>query len=114
MRKLLIGILIAFLGLIAIVFLTKEMVMAQPGPWKSKSGKVEEIPYYNNETLLRKWTGDGGFQLWITGNRELHCVYKLMGQNDGDGWSGPSSWMKYDIAHGGNGLDYLYKCESTQ
>ena len=109
MKKLiLLGVIVAFL--VASV----GTVMAQPGPWKAKSNKVETIPYYNGETLLRKWTGDGGFQLWITGNRELHCVYKLVGQNDGDGWSGPSTWMKYDFAHGGNGLDYLYKCEPCE
>jgi len=108
-KKLLLGVIPVMLSVMLLS--TASTVTAQPGPWNSEGAEVEVIPYYNGETLLRKWTGDGGFQLWITGNRELHCVYKLMGQNDGDGWSGPSTWMKYDLAHGGDGLDYLYKCE---
>lgn len=109
MKKIILfGVIAAFLVLFA------GVAVAQPGPWESKNEKLEVIPYYNDEYLLRLWTGDDGFQLWITGNRELHCVYKLAGQNDGDGWSGPSSWMKYDFIYGGNGLDYMYKCEPCE
>jgi len=111
MKKL---VLLVVITIFLIILVGTGVAVAQPGPWESQGGEVEVIPYYSGETLLRKWTGDGGFQLWITGGRELHCVYKLVGQNDGDGWSGPSSWMKYDFAHGGDGLDYLYKCEACE
>ncbi|MBZ9569401.1 hypothetical protein KJA16_00580 [Patescibacteria group bacterium] len=98
MKKLILfGVIVVFLATLA------GTAMAQPGPWKSKNKKLKVIPYTNGETLLRLWTGDDGFQLWITGNRELHCVYKLEGQNDGDGWLS-SSWMP----------GYMYKCEAYE
>ncbi len=101
MKKLvLLGVIIIFL----ITFVGTGTAMAQPGPWKSKNSKVEVVDpspasHRKGESLLRLWTGDGGFQLWITGNRELHCVYKLEGHNSGNGWTS-STWMP----------GYVYKC----
>lgn len=105
MKKIILfGVIAAFL----VLFVGVGVAMAQPGPWKSKNSKVEVVDpspasHREGESLLRLWTGDGGFQLWITGNRELHCVYKLVGQNDGDGWS-LSSWMP----------GYMCKCEAYE
>ena len=95
MKKLvLLGVITIFL----IILVGTGVAVAQPGPWKSKNKKLEVIPY-GAETLLRLDTGDGGFQLWITGDREWHCVYKLAGHNSGNGWTS-STWMP----------GYVYKC----
>lgn len=97
-KKLLLGVIPVILSVM--LLLTASSVTAQPGPWKSKGGKVEEIPY-GDETLLKKPMGNGGFQLWITGDREWHCVFLLKGQNSEVGWT-YSTWMpgfmyKYNV-----------------
>ncbi len=64
---------------------TASVVLA--APWNSQGGKTEVIPM-PPETWLKMDTGDGGFQLWITGGRELHCVYKPEEKFGGKpGWS---------------------------
>lgn len=98
MKKLvLLGLITIFL--IILVGTGTAMAKPEPGPWKSQSGKVEEIPY-GDETLLKLYTGDGGFQLWITGDREWHCVYKPADKfGDKPGWS-KSVWAP----------GFVYKC----
>ena len=97
-KKILLGLIPVMLSVM--LLLTASTATAQPGPWNSQGGKVEEIPY-DGETLLKKPMGNGGFQLWITGDREWHCVYLPIGQNSEVGWAystwAPGFMYKYNV-----------------
>jgi len=97
-KKIILGLIPVMLSVMLLS--TASTVTAQPGPWNSEGGKVEVIPY-GDETLLKKPMGNGGFQLWITGDREWHCVYLLKGQNSEVGWAystwEPEFMYKYNV-----------------
>ena len=100
-KKIILGLIPVMLSVM--LLLTASTATAQPGPWKSKGGKVEEISA-GAETWLMLPMGNGGFQLWVTGVREIHIVYLPIGQNSGVGWTEsdafPEFWYKYNVVLG--------------
>ncbi|MCP4686455.1 MAG: SUMF1/EgtB/PvdO family nonheme iron enzyme [Desulfobacterales bacterium] len=43
-------------------------------------------PGRRKETWLRKWSDDGSFDLWITGGRNLHCLFMPSDWPEAEGW----------------------------
>jgi hypothetical protein len=88
-------------GLVFAVSLVFATRIALAAPSNSQAGNAVEIPSLNpGETWLQLPTSDGGFQLWVTGGRELHCVYK-----PAEKFEGKPGWVLSSAFEG-----FVYKC----